>query len=247
MFRRLSARIPTSRSTPLRTSTAILALLPALAASGAWAQTAPAASSDSNPEEITVTGKRLEETLPQILEQQGTRIDVVSAEDIAKGGYLDIAQSLQTTVPGLYISPKNGPFDYVDISLQGSRTEDVLWLIDGIRINNRLYGGTTPLDTLPATIVDRIEVLEGGESLFYGTQAVSGAINVVTKGFSDTPEGGVQPRRRHQYQRPCRRLLQRFDWPQPFRDLRRRRHLGRLPALPQPGLPAEQHRSRPRL
>ena len=34
---------------------------------------------------------------------------------------------------------------------QGSRTEDVLWLVDGVRINNRLYAGTTPLDTLPAS------------------------------------------------------------------------------------------------
>jgi outer membrane cobalamin receptor len=182
--------LPTPR-TPIspRGLPAILALLPMLATTAAWAQTAPAASSESNPEQITVTGKRLEETLPQILEQQGTRIDTVTAEEIAKGGYIDIAQSLGTTVPGLYISPKNGPFDYVDVSLQGSRTEDLLWLIDGIRINNRLYGGTTPLDTLPATIVDRIEVLEGGQALFYGTQAVSGAVNIVTKGFSDTPQG----------------------------------------------------------
>uniref|UniRef100_UPI0013D8E04E TonB-dependent receptor plug domain-containing protein n=2 Tax=Pseudomonadota TaxID=1224 RepID=UPI0013D8E04E len=69
--------------------------------------------------------------------------------------------------PGLSITPKNGPFDYVDISLQGSRTGDVLWLVDGVRINNRLYAGTPPLDTLPSAMVDRIEVLEGGQALFY--------------------------------------------------------------------------------
>ena len=50
---------------------------------------------------------------------------------------------------------------------------DVLWLVDGIRINNRLYGGTTPLDTLPASMVERIEVLNGGQALFYGTRAPS--------------------------------------------------------------------------
>ena len=53
---------------------------------------------------------------------------------------------------------------------------DVLWLVDGIRINNRLYGGTTPLDTLPASMVERIEVLNGGQALFYGTQASAGAV-----------------------------------------------------------------------
>ncbi|MFX8879604.1 TonB-dependent receptor plug domain-containing protein, partial [Acinetobacter baumannii] len=78
-----------------------------------------------------------------------------------------------------------------DISFLGSRTQDVLFLVDGVRINNRLYAGTTPLDTLPSAIVDRIEVLEGGQSLFYGTQAVAGAVNIVTKPFSPTRDGAV--------------------------------------------------------
>ena len=98
------------------------------------------------PEQVLVTG-RLEENLPARLAQLGTRVDTVTSVEIQNGGYIDAAQSLQTLVPGLYIAPKNGPFDYVDISFQGSRTEDVLWTVDGVRINNRLYGGTTPLDT----------------------------------------------------------------------------------------------------
>ncbi len=113
-----------------------------------------------------------------------------SAEQIRNGGYLDIAQTLQAQTPGLYISPKNGPFDYADVSFLGSRTQDVLWLVDGVRINNRLYGGTTPLDTLPASMVERIVILEGQQALFYGTQGVAGAINILTKSFSDTPDGG---------------------------------------------------------
>jgi vitamin B12 transporter len=141
-------------------------------------------------EQVVVTG-RLEEDLPLDLQQYGTRVDVVSATQIRNGGYVDVAQSLQSLTPGLYISPKNGPFDYVDVSLQGSRTQDVLWLVDGVRINNRLYGGTTPLDTLPASMVDRIVVLEGPQALFYGTQGVAGAINVITKDFSNGPDGAL--------------------------------------------------------
>src|SRR4029077_3639343 len=111
--------------------------------------------------------------------------------EIQNSGALDIAQALPSQIPGLYISPKNGPFDYVDISLQGSRTQDVLWLVDGVRINNRLYGGTTPLDTLPASMVERIEVVEGPQALFYATQSLSGASNVITRDFSDKLDGGV--------------------------------------------------------
>ena len=142
------------------------------------------------PEQVTITG-RLEEDLPGRLAELGTRVDTVSAVEIKNGGYVDVTQSLQTTVPGLYISPRSGPFDYVDLSFQGSRTQDVLWTVDGVRINNRLYGGTTPLDTLPASMIERIEILEGPQALFYGTQGIAGAINIVTKDFSDRPDGQV--------------------------------------------------------
>jgi outer membrane cobalamin receptor len=142
-------------------------------------------------EQVTVTAKRLEEELPQELAQYGTRLDVITAAQIKNGGFVDVAGALQTLAPGLFISPKNGPFDYVNASFQGSTTGDILWLVDGIRINNRLYNGTTPLDTLPASMVERIEIMEGGQALFYGTQAVAGAVNIVTKAYSDTPDGAI--------------------------------------------------------
>src|ERR1700722_8146115 len=149
------------------------------------------AQSASSLDEIVVTAKSLEENLPQQLSQYGTHLDTISAAQIQDGGYIDVASALEALAPGLYVSSRNGPFDYVHISLQGSRTEDVLWLVDGIRINNRLYAGTTPLDTIPSSMVERIEVLDGGQALFYGTQAVAGAVNIVTKSFSDHPDGAV--------------------------------------------------------
>jgi len=151
--------------------------------------TAPAPAATPPLEQVLVTGHRLEEELPQQLSEYGTRVETVTAEQIQNGGYLDIASALQYQAPGLFISSKNGPFDYVQISLQGSRTEDVLWLVDGVRINNRLYAGTTPLDTIPASMVDRIEVLDGGQALYYGTQAVAGAVNIVTRPFTDHADG----------------------------------------------------------
>lgn len=156
----------------------------------------PAAAAEASPpatplSPVVVSAPSIDDTLPAQLARYGTGVRQVSAERIQNGGYVDVAQSLEVTVPGLYVSPKNGPFDYVTVSLQGSRTQDVLWLLDGVRLNNRLYGGTTPLDTFPASIVDRLEVLEGPQALFYGTQGVAGAINVVTKPFSNELGGSV--------------------------------------------------------
>jgi vitamin B12 transporter len=148
----------------------------------------PAAPVDSL-DQVIVTGQRLAETLPQQLADFGVQVETITAQQIQNGGYVDVASALQALAPGLYVESKNGPFDYVDISLHGSRRQDVLWLVDGVRINNRLYGGTTPLDTIPASMVERIEVLYGGQALFYGTQATAGAINIVTKAFTLQPNG----------------------------------------------------------
>jgi vitamin B12 transporter len=152
---------------------------------------AAGASPEDTLDEVVVIG-RLEETLPQELAQYGTRVESVSAEQVQRGGYNDVAQTLQALTPGMYLAPLSGAFDYVEVSFQGSRNSEVLWLVDGIRLNNRLYSTTTPLDTIPAHLVERIEVVEGGQGLFYGTQSVAGAVNIVTKQFSDRPDGQVK-------------------------------------------------------
>jgi vitamin B12 transporter len=142
-------------------------------------------------EEIVVVGDRLEESIPLDLEEYGAEVHVVDRQAILDGGFIDVAGALQSEVPGLYLAPKNGPFDYLNASLQGSRTKEILWLVDGVRISNRLYDTTTPLDTLPSHMVERIEVLEGGQSLFYGTQAVGGVINVITRSPSAETDGSL--------------------------------------------------------
>jgi vitamin B12 transporter len=139
-------------------------------------------------EEIIVTARSIEETLAVELADYGHDVEMFDADRINRAGYVDVSTALQFEVPGLFVSPGSGAFDYVDLSLQGSRTGDALWLIDGVRINNRIFNGTSP-DTLPAGMVERVEVLKGGESLFYGTQGVAGAINMVTRSFSDEPDG----------------------------------------------------------
>lgn len=142
-------------------------------------------------EEILVRSSSLEDTIPLELSRFGNRLEIVTAEDLAQHAFVDVSQALQMLVPGLHIAPKNGAFDYFDASLQGSRTQEILWLIDGVRITNRLYNGTSPLDTVPAHMIERIEVLKGGQGIFYGTQSVGGVVNVVTRGFQQALGGEV--------------------------------------------------------
>jgi len=141
-------------------------------------------------DEVIVIGQ-LEETTPLKLAKYGNRVEIITGEDLVLGGFNDLTQALQMRLPGLHLAPKNGAFDYVGCSLQGSRCQDILWLIDGVRINNRLYNSTTPLDTVPSHMVERVEVLYGGQGIFYGTQSVAGVVNVVTKPFSKDAIGDI--------------------------------------------------------
>ncbi len=152
---------------------------------------AAADAADNEVEGVVVTIARLEESLPQEIARYGGELSVVSAETLRANAYVDVSQALQMQTPGLYIAPRSGPFSYVDLSLQGSRTGDVLWVVDGVRINNRLYTSTSPADTLPASMIERIEVLKGGQGLLYGSQAVAGVINIVTRPYSDHLDGAL--------------------------------------------------------
>jgi outer membrane cobalamin receptor len=168
-----------------------LAVLGAALAAAPVADRALAQAPASTPDELYVIGQRLEETTPQELAKFGNRLEMLTSDQLKLGGFDDMSQALQMAVPGLYVAPKNGAFDYMNCSLQGSRCEDILWLVDGVRTTNRLYDTTTPLDTIPASMVERVEVLYGGQGIFYGTQSVAGVINVVTKSFSGKPTGSV--------------------------------------------------------
>jgi vitamin B12 transporter len=139
-------------------------------------------------EEVVVT-VHIEETLPQELSRYGVHLETVSGQRIQDGGYVDVGQVLQYEVPGLSLIPQSGPFSYNTASLQGSRPGEILYLVDGVRISNRLYNSTPPLDTVPAHMVQRIEVLESGQGLFYGAQAVAGVVNIVSRDPTTNPSG----------------------------------------------------------
>lgn len=156
----------------------------ALAQAGLGAGPGEAASKDR----VVIVGQTIEETLPQELRKYGSDLEIVTSEEIRNQVYVDAQQAMQMKVPGLFVTPRGGPFSYMDISLQGSRTQDMLLLVDGVRINNRLYS-TTMSDTLPASMIERIEVLKGGQSLFYGTASAAGVINFVTRGYTDDFNG----------------------------------------------------------
>ncbi len=142
---------------------------------------AQAGTQGNNDDTIVVKSSTIESTTVNELADYGNKLQVITREEIQRSGpSSDLNQVLQQYVPGLYVSLGQGAYGYGKYSFMGGRPDDTLILIDGVRLNNRLFGGIY-LDTLPLIAIDRIEVLQGAQSLSFGTQAISGVINIVTK------------------------------------------------------------------
>ena len=172
-------------------SCSAMAMMSVLASPAALAQGSEEDDVERRLGSVEVIGLTLEESLPRELERYGSDVETIDTEELRNQSFTDVSSALQMKTPGLFLAPRGGPFSYLDISLQGSRTQDILFLVDGVRINNRLYSGTIT-DTLPSSMVERVEVVKGGQSLFYGTQAAAGVINVVTRGYTDEFDGLVE-------------------------------------------------------
>ncbi|MBU2098057.1 MAG: TonB-dependent receptor plug domain-containing protein [Gammaproteobacteria bacterium] len=147
--------------------------------------------SPSTLQEVLITERSIESTLPLELSRYGVDLEIVGSERVRNHGFVDVGQALEMLVPGIHLTTQAGAFSYLNVQMQGSRSSDLLWTLDGVRINNRLYNGTSPADTLPSSMIERIEVLKGSHGLMYGTQAIAGVVNVVTRGFSETTDGAV--------------------------------------------------------
>jgi outer membrane cobalamin receptor len=181
--------MPTSTTNHTLRSLAATGLV--LAASHAVAQQQDHTASAPALQEILISERSIESTLPLELANFGVDLEIVTGELVRDHGFVDVAQSLEMLVPGLHLTSQAGAFSYVNVQMQGSRSSDILWTLDGVRINNRLYNSTSPADTLPSSMIERVEVLKGSHGLMYGTQAIAGVVNVVTRGFSSTTDGNI--------------------------------------------------------
>ncbi|MFA4874382.1 MAG: TonB-dependent receptor, partial [bacterium] len=112
---------------------------------------------------------------------------VISGQEIKDQGAQSAADALQR-VPGININSAGSPADDNDIRIMGSDRDEVLVLVDGVPINTVLDNRPTIIGSIPAENIERIEILEGAHSGMYGSRAVGGVVNIITKegeeGFS---------------------------------------------------------------
>ncbi len=132
-------------------------------------------------EEIVVTGSRIKRkdlTTP-------APVTMVTREQLETSGRISIGDFLQTLPAqgnALNTQVNNGGDGSIQISLRGLGVQRTLVLING-----RRPAAGNDLSVIPTAIVDRVEVLQDGASAVYGSDAIGGVVNIITrKGFKGT-------------------------------------------------------------
>ncbi|HYE36115.1 TonB-dependent receptor plug domain-containing protein [Methylocaldum sp.] len=115
------------------------------------------------------------------LRQVGSSITVITAQDIANRRLNTVADILRGQ-PGLDVVRNGGLGQTTSVFLRGANSNHTLVLIDGVETNDPSNpGGLFDFAHLQADEIERIEILRGGESSIYGSDAIGGVINIITK------------------------------------------------------------------
>jgi len=142
-------------------------------------------SAETKPDEtLTVYGVRLDQPATEV----GSSVSILTASDIEALGS-DYVLDAIATVPGVTIN-QNGSFGGIaSVRIRGASSEQTLVIIDGVVANDTTSpGGGFDFARFDPANIDRIEVLRGPQSTLWGTDAIGGVVNIVTK----RPEEGLK-------------------------------------------------------
>ncbi len=125
---------------------------------------------------ISVTASRT----PIEVQHSSTTISIITAEQIAESKAVYVSELLQS-VAGLNVSRTGGSGNITQLRMRGGEANHVLVLIDGIEANRLSSGSEFRFDKISTEQIERIEVLRGAQSSLWGSDALSGVINIITK------------------------------------------------------------------
>ncbi|SVA73531.1 uncharacterized protein METZ01_LOCUS126385 [marine metagenome] len=150
----------------------------------------PAWSQDEEEEaaelgKIEITGSRLSQTDIETARP----VTVITREQIELSGFETVAQVLQSTPYNSFGSFRetsgyaNGQAVVNNISLRGLGSQRTLLLLDGRRVSGTggSGGAAANLNQIPLALVERIDILRDGASAIYGSDAIGGVVNIITR------------------------------------------------------------------
>jgi len=165
-------------SNPKLASAVRLALVSSAATAALYAPATFAAEEQTM--EVTVTGSRIAK--PDL--ESNSPITTVTAEAIEQLNTVNLEGQLRQLpqfLPGSTEYINNGNPGAATINLRGLGSNRTLVLMDGKRLPPFGLSGAVDINLIPAALIERVDIVTGGASAVYGSDAVSGVVNFITK------------------------------------------------------------------
>ena len=120
---------------------------------------------------------------PQVAQETSKPITIIDAQEIQARNEIALAEIIRFT-PGVQIRNSGGPGQSTSMRIRGLRSDAAAILVDGMRFRDSATAqadATSFLQTLNFVGADRVEVLRGSGASLYGTNAIGGVVNIVTR------------------------------------------------------------------
>ena len=137
-------------------------------------------------EEVVVTGTRSVKRLSD----SPIVTSVIRDHDIVKAGNMSLTEVLQDNIPGLLIHDTG--MMGIDMQIKGLSAKYILVLVDGERLVTNGREGNVDLDQVDVTNIQRIEYISDAATALYGSNAMGGVINIITKNATKRFSAGAE-------------------------------------------------------
>lgn len=159
-----------------------LAAITGSAAAQESEQTTTEKTKTEQPEKIEVTGSRIK----RIDIEGATPVTVFTRDDMERSGQVSVADFLRSSNPNISLSSENATLQdsggTAAFSSRGFASSYTLVLINGRRLpTNAISRDFADINQIPLAAIERIEYLSDGASAIYGSDAVAGVVNIITK------------------------------------------------------------------
>jgi len=133
---------------------------------------------DSTLAEVTISAPKY----PEKLARSGKVVSVISAEMIQANAGKSLGEILQQSVGVAVVGARSAPGTNQEIYVRGANTGHVLLLMDGFPLNDPSHiSSVMDWNLISLANIERIEILKGGQSTLYGSDAMAAVINLVTR------------------------------------------------------------------
>ncbi len=125
-------------------------------------------------EPVIVTATRIETPVRDVL----ASVELIQGDDLLRQPASDLGDALRM-IPGVEVVRLGGAGQQTSLFIRGTESNHALVLLDGLRINPSI--GNAAIQNIAPELVERIEIVKGPRSTLYGSEALGGVINVITR------------------------------------------------------------------